>query len=393
MCALNSETIVTSTSGGIRLILNGGSSIMEQATVPIQWFFSPEVMNKKPVRLLIIEQNQSEFDSADEGARYMVKVTDCIAFIQLFSPGKHHIAVVALNDKPYPNYLAREGKRQYVAEIPFRWIEDASQYGALWNRIVVGAAIAEIEVPRELFAHKNQTKFGELMWKWVNLWHELPPRDQCQYRTRMILAFTAQPALLAVWFVLRFCIQLSLTVLYPLTRLAAFFAGYKPNFIFKNTLNIWKWDTDEFGGDFSDTFLSDEVSGYRVWSVKGNRTRYMPITGIELSILAFVVWVGNLIIREITFRGVVAIGTIAIVTGIIMLAIYRIRRTTEDVEFKATRERESYEQWLRNLSLDQAPTKVDLKNLPVPYRGRFVLRFRVGFWNAKMKVCRPFATR
>jgi len=51
------ESLTTTVSGGIRLILNGGKNIMEQATIPVQWFFSPNVINKRPTHVLIIEQS------------------------------------------------------------------------------------------------------------------------------------------------------------------------------------------------------------------------------------------------------------------------------------------------------------------------------------------------
>ncbi|MDE2188469.1 MAG: hypothetical protein KGJ35_01930 [Patescibacteria group bacterium] len=399
----NQETnqAVTEATGGIRLIINGGSDIVESATVPIQWFFSPEVIRKNPTKLLIIEQSEmlgeykpSSYNDSDEGARYLVKVTDLVTFIQFFAPGKHCIAVLALDETECDtDRMRRRGERRYHADISVSRIRDAIKSGDFRDvdPDVVGATIKEIDVPQELFAHRTQSKFGTMVWKWTNLWHEIAPRDQCQYRRRLIFAFTLQPFIWMIGMILRFFIQVFGSIVYPLIRLIVFFFGFKPNFIFKHLGEIWKWDHDP-RNDFDDLFLSEEVSGYRVWSVNNGKTRYMPITGIELACLLFVAWSIKTIIANLTISLFLALGIAIVVTSIVFMIVMRLK-PREDDELLAARRRESYETWLRNLAIDQAPTKISLNALPAPYHGGLVQKLRVGYWYAKIKVCKPYSLR
>ncbi len=74
MVTLNNEHEIGTTIGAIRVVLNGGKVEMEQATIPIQWFFTKDVIEKRPVQILIVEQSEFEMDSSTCGERTLAKV-------------------------------------------------------------------------------------------------------------------------------------------------------------------------------------------------------------------------------------------------------------------------------------------------------------------------------
>lgn len=53
-----------------------------------------------------------------------------------------------------------------------------------------------VSVPKELFAPTPP----EWERRWVNHWFAGPPKDQCEYRKRRIVAYGVQPPLLLLWF-------------------------------------------------------------------------------------------------------------------------------------------------------------------------------------------------
>jgi len=391
------ESLTTTVSGGIRLILNGGKNIMEQATIPVQWFFSPNVINKRPTHVLIIEQSENEYGDASRGARMICKVTDRVAFVQLFSPGKHHFAVLALSeDAPKKYWLKENSVRDYDERFYFDSVAQAIEAGDFslvkrGNNGIVGATIQEIEVPEELFAARSRSKIGEAVWTWVNLgYKKKTPRDQCEYRSRFLYAFTMKPFFYLIGKIASFFFKIAIIVLFPVIRIVIFFFGYKTNFIFKHTADIWKGGLSDLGNDPGDCFINEHVKGYKVWSIKDGKTHRMPVTGIEVAFLFIVGW--GLKIASNHFNGVMmAICVVLVIMGLSALIAMQVKSIKVSDEVFIASERESYEQWLRNLAIDQAPIRVDLKHLPAAYRGSWVQKFRVGFWNAKMKVCRPYA--
>ena len=175
---------------------------MDSATIPIQWFFSDEVIAKKPVHLLFFEQDKFEssieYHSGEYGRRYACRVSAGTKFIQLFTPGYHRMMVLvfAENDnkmkKVIDGFLAGEGTH-YESSIPWSKVEDGS-YVREWSCLgVLATAIVEFVVPEALFAKKPETRFQKAIWKWANLWYDKSPRDECEYRKRKILAFTLKP--------------------------------------------------------------------------------------------------------------------------------------------------------------------------------------------------------
>ncbi|PCI19210.1 hypothetical protein COB64_04175, partial [Candidatus Wolfebacteria bacterium] len=195
----------------VKIVLNGGKQEMDSATIPIQWFFGDEVIDKKPAYILIIEQDEREIRcddpedpiplSARRGRRYFVKVEQAVHFLQVFSPGKHRIACLVLNKryrdkKRRKEFLMKDDPFDFTWNISWEDINKAEQENVSENKQHLPAGFIsvktiEIEVPEELFAKKSETAFGKALYSWINRWFETIPRDQCQYRARYIQSVSA----------------------------------------------------------------------------------------------------------------------------------------------------------------------------------------------------------
>ncbi len=390
---VNEEKLVPiSATGGVRLVLNGGNDVMERATIPIQWFFAPEVIARDPRHVLIIEQSEKmhETETSHHGARYIRDVTDVVAFIQVMTPGTHTITVLVLDDTSISFDRTKQwDDRNYTCDITPSDVLHAIETGDFTELgpDVLAAAVRVVDVPRELFAPRSQTPRGEAIWNWVNRWYDETPRDECKYRGRLLFAFTLQPVLFLLGHIIRLAIQIFATALFPLIRLGVLFFGYRPNHLFAYTGEIWRWQHNR---KFQQTFLSDEIEGYRVWSERDGEIRHMPVTGIELVLLGLMAWMVTFILQEGLLTTLALVGLWSLPVLLMFIVAKRFQCLLAGTDFMVSQKRESRLQWLRRLSYDQAPKKVELSNLPTAYRGQLIQRFRVGFWNAKMKVCRPF---
>lgn len=379
----------------LKIVLNGGSNIMEQATIPIRWFFDDELLARKPKHVIIIEQDESEIQdprSSDLGARYKCRVIDSVKFLQVFSPGRHRIIVLVLDGSPHTkSYMHREDRRAWAMSIPVADVERAIRLNRFHDigPDVIGASIAEVEVPPELFAKRSQTALGKAMWNWINLWYKENPHDQCAYRKRWLFAFTLKPFAWLALKIATFAGKVIASVVYPLMRAVIFMFGYRPVPLFSRISNIWEYNL------FDLPVCSKEGGGrYRVWQVDrdGFAQTYMPVTVMEVLGAVSVCWLSW---RYITWQASLLIVLSFVIAALLTLFAYRFTKVTvneaDDTKFKALSETEQNERWLRQLSLKHATKAVDLKTIPVPLEGRLTHRFRVGYWSLKTKVCRPFA--
>jgi hypothetical protein len=82
----------------IKLVLNGGQTTLDGATIPLEWHFSEKLIEKKP-RYIVVHDHESSLKSLLGGMHYKpehaygFEVKDLAGFIQLHRPG-HHCFVV-----------------------------------------------------------------------------------------------------------------------------------------------------------------------------------------------------------------------------------------------------------------------------------------------------------
>lgn len=65
----------------LSIVLNGGSTKMDDATIPVKWFFSPEFVKEKPKYILLVDLDRNEIGSLHYGKRYLYPVDNSVAFI------------------------------------------------------------------------------------------------------------------------------------------------------------------------------------------------------------------------------------------------------------------------------------------------------------------------
>mgnify|MGYP001614053925 CR=1 FL=1 len=391
---------------GMEVVLNGGKREMNSATIPVQWVFSNETIEKAPKYLLFFEQTKSEA-SVDEssvcGRRYVCKVSESVRFISLFKPGYHRMAILALAGSDegleglIKSLLEKHGKFQYSRSIGWNHLEKGIIPHALDGN-VVAATIVDFMVPEELFAEKPRTRFGNAVWNWVNLWQNESPVDECDYRRRKLFAFTLQPIIFLVASVIY-------TSIVFLGSLVVFFCGYRPKNIFHEVWQALKLERSEFD-------MREYGNQYRVWEMglHGHVVKHMPVTGIEL-LLFVLFWAG---FSLVDFSGewwrfllavVIMLCFVFFMALIVALWAQRLPVSPEkkqEEEEKVRQRRlererlaaEKYQRWLeRFFCLSNKPSEVDLDNLPIPLTagGRVVQHFRVSFWALKAKVCKPYS--
>ena len=220
---------------GISVALNDGKKEMNSATIPIEWWFSREVIEKDPRHVLFFEQNKGEkesFHNSVRGRRYACEVGDAFKFLQLFSPGYHRLMVVVISgtgdkaEKRLDRYLRKENE-YYSTSLD--WTDTRNNELHEYGGDLIAATVEEFLVPQELFAKKPETKLGRMVWKWTNLLFEDEPRDRCHYRKRKALAFTLQPFMVLVYLLAVYAIGGTFYALYILlASFSVFLIGFRP---------------------------------------------------------------------------------------------------------------------------------------------------------------------
>ncbi len=206
----------------LTLVLNGGSEVMDNSTIPVRWFFSKELAERGPKYLVIADQTENEFDLPNNGRRYVVKVDESVKFIQLHRAGKHRVSVLALdNHNDALEYLVRDSRNTFKMEIYHNLIKrDGFLNGSL------AANFMDFIVPDGLFAKEPTSKLGKLFFSYL-LWPRKKMVDECDMRKQVILAI---PKLLV--FVLWYALKITGFVLYMIymiiAPIALFFVGFSP---------------------------------------------------------------------------------------------------------------------------------------------------------------------
>ncbi len=124
-----------------------------------------------------------------ERGRRVVPLSDGSVYPEFFGPGDYTVVPIIISERP-SSYLKKH--------LDGYAIDVFDDDGVLLDQDdkIMGDSL-DIHVPEGLFGKiPNRT-----LAKWVNLWFESRPRDQCAFRRRFILAFTVQPIAVALWLV------------------------------------------------------------------------------------------------------------------------------------------------------------------------------------------------
>lgn len=400
----------------MKVLINGGKSEIVSATIPVEWRFSEGDLEKKPTQILIFEQNETEkndeYRSPNYGRRYVCPVVNAVFYLQLFSPGYHRIMVLAIDgsDEDGNGFIKsrlEQGSRD-IYNLPIDW--EMAEPGK-YSLPIVAAQIVEFRIPEQgLFAERPRGWFGQFVWDWVNRWFDYPPRDECQFRRRMIFAFTLQPPMFLVGMFFKYLFSGLIVVPYILlASLTVLFFGYRPKPL--QLTAAFFYDRDDL-----------DVTKYRkhkLWRRErgplGDKNVYLPITPFEITALIapFCLWyffskyVGTALFwLAMTMLGIAFFVVFlpmcwSLATKLDLTAssdqLERRRKRQEKIqqEEKDRRARfeEEYQNWLRrSFGLNRPAADGDIFALPKPrsVTGRVVQVFQVGFNVLKAKVCRPY---
>ncbi len=396
----------------IRLVINGGSNILDAATVPVEWHFSEELIAKNPQYIVICDHEYSierlkDFVHETSGNRYYSKVTSLVKYLQLFRPGRHHLFVMVFYGDDAYKYMSSftsKGKKTYNCNVSYTMLQNKFN-----NEFCMETTFVEFDVPEELFAKKPETKFGMMMWNYVNKWYSEKPSDECQYRKRKIMAFTLKPiAFLILWL-----LASVFGTLYTLIGCGfILFLGYRPISLHKNILAAIKMDGDEFQPDLR---FHQDWDEWRIWKDKwtdGGPTLIptLLVPWIFILTLCGLICVGYLFISYL-IPNIVSIAVWAAAAAItfvfswLFLKSYTSEESKEKRNQSAQLKKEKREEEKARIkkdvedriadflkshaSLSSMPEKVEVKRV-IPVVDT-VTRFTLRFWNLKAKVCKPFA--
>jgi len=441
------ETQQLVSPSGVNVVLNGGKSEMDSATIPVQWFFSEDIAKTNPTHVLVIEQDEREAQDGERerwaGRRYLVRIQDGVKFIELRKSGYHRLMLLVLNGEislnTRLNFLSSSNWGAYEWSMSITWSEQDLPYP------FIGAKIVEFTVPEGLFAREPETWSSWFVWRWANAFFRHDPVNQCDYRRRKMLLPLTTLAIAGIllwkglWWTVSHIAGVLLAIIIVLGDGVLLFFGFRPkNPIREEVQNAvalrWSWLNDTFTTRFS----------YRVWYERSHWdesreerqvVRKMPVTGIEIVgvivcalmavVLGAVAWI---LLTQIPWWKILlsivgALVMSGVVIAITFLMLLRVpvaarsfsvqkekldrwgekrakERQQREKEAQAERDRITeelrmrHQRWLaENFGIEGIPERVDLKRIPRPEtRGaRAVQRFRVGFWALKAKVCRPYA--
>jgi hypothetical protein len=259
------------------LVVNRGTGTIDSPTLEVSWRFPAEVIALRPTHVLIFLWYMS-----DDGQkmyreeRYAFSVSDAVGYLPLHWAGLIRIFAWALSDEALQceyclnhcigktvtnlikqanirgnyaafawnlpenqlrgtqeNLLGEAGYYTHVSEEGIRsWQRPYDQRNSfhMQNHFPL-AAIAELKlrVPAEIFAPRPKSWLSRILWKWVNLWHDQEPVDECAYRRRMMIAFTVQPLVMLVYWTIRYGFGLLVALIIMTLRIVAWAAGFQPH--------------------------------------------------------------------------------------------------------------------------------------------------------------------
>src|SRR3989339_276166 len=190
----NSITQTNSKENQMKLVTN--SDTAGNPTVAIRWCLVPEEIaylkdNKisNPHIFLVIVNNKKQVD------RQLIPISDLMTYVSFRRAGDNMVFATIVWDinslKDLRKYYIGKDKYGYKNSFYDKDLDTITDtYG-------YGLDAITVNVSADFFAPEP----AEWEKKWVNLWFETKPKDQCQFRKRRILAYTIQPFLVLLYII------------------------------------------------------------------------------------------------------------------------------------------------------------------------------------------------
>jgi len=314
-------------------------------------------------------------------------------------------------------------------------------------------SIIKIEVPDVFFAKVPENGFGRAIWNYVNgnLRHNEMPIDQCANRKRFLCFL---PLKLLFHDTFRTCLGIFMTLYLVPSAIITFVAGWVPTRAHKILMAYWNLNTriksiyEPFAlcepgrfrkytycvlwiknsGKKIKTPLAPWVIMFWVYIVflisnnwKGTyfKAIKLPTVGMFEVLMQLSIIIVLIATAIVTYKCIIE-KRISFITRLVkwfgeskLIENYKIKRNQariekrnksqseerrkeeqlrEQVKLSLQKYEDKYKAWFRTeLSIEKAPAKVDVHNLPRAFENDTIKRFKVSFWTLKAKVCKPYA--
>ena len=290
--------------GAIKVILNGGHDSLDCAIVPFTFGFSPEIIEKKPTHVLIIDRTEQEainekmwqdHHKTMRGRRYFVDLSDSSNnFIEFYRSGSHNLLFVFYNLSVHSKKAVAMTKKNLTAKKEYGNFEtEIFSYEITEGyRGIIGFCEKDIVIPSEFFSVKPVGAMGVAFHKWVNMWRRDAPTDDCDFRDRALRAFTYElvPRILylLIWWVGRYMLYYALgliaTAFLCLATAFAFLCGWQFTGVGDVIKSLWV-GVNKLEIDFPVSNI--ENNGYKKVVAFGQEID-LPITILGVMVLGFV---------------------------------------------------------------------------------------------------------
>ncbi len=154
-------------------------------SVRLTWCLSREALDavkrrggKEPHMLLVTVEKDGDGQFREVGRR-AAPLSDGSAYPEFLRPGRFAVLPVVVEKRELED-LMRRRKGRYVEAIVDS--DGRADTGHLFGQQL------NVEVPSEMFGKKP----SGWVTRWANFGHPEPPRDQCAFRRRLLLAFTVK---------------------------------------------------------------------------------------------------------------------------------------------------------------------------------------------------------
>lgn len=345
--------------------------------------------------------------------RYLRPLDEAMAHVGFRFPGTHKLfaRVVWTSDMKMARakMFDRANSRQYenwVLDAEADQFRDSLPWFSEGCTKMKPAETLQVAIDKRYFA-SEPPKW--VRW-WVNLPYDNPPRDQCAFRKRAVLAFTLMPFAITVFCVIGFLVSLASLVygvlflargLHPLTV----FKLFEPNRVLRE-VNIRGWERrysywsleDSNGRSKKWRLLLTPFAGLVYFAVIEFFHRRTGMGRLEVLIFAWNSVIGAVMSR---FGAIVFVLVLVAAIGLIINLLDRRsahqknteRRLRNDPKYmkellrKEEEERRNYlETALRHVTCSTQAKAVNIAGIPLRKR-----TFRLYFQETKRKVCRFYA--
>lgn len=181
---------------------------VQSACVPITWCIDKEWLKDNGTDHDILFGTAPFGDGKKAEWRGRGKITDLVKYVTFLRPGKSRIFVI-IPDQYYSRFI-----RDWESRSNGNWKDEIVSYTESAPEIINDfywrqtgkVGFIDVELPEDVFASEPPA------WekRWVNFFFSSPAKDQCDFRKRRLLAYSVQPVLILLMFIVRWIAFLGL---------------------------------------------------------------------------------------------------------------------------------------------------------------------------------------